>query len=68
MSAPSDRKVTMVLPAALIDRATAASGLGLTPTVRQGLQLVAASRAFEGLRRLRGKVKFSLDPRTLRED
>jgi hypothetical protein len=62
------RKVTLVLPRDLVTKATEATGLGLTPTVKQGLRLVAAGRAFVGLRALRGKVKFSLDLKALRED
>jgi hypothetical protein len=43
-------------------------GKGVTATIRQGLELVAASEVYERLRALRGKVRFSADPRALRED
>jgi len=62
------KKITIQIPENLLRRAQKASGLGITPTVRQGLELVAASESYEKLRRLRGKVKFSIDLKTLRED
>lgn len=62
------RKVTVKPPADLLDRAQRSSGQNLTATIYQGLMLVAAGRAYEGLRRLRGKVRFSIDLARLRED
>ena len=62
------RKVTVQLPADLLDRAQRSSGKNLTATICQGLKLVAAGPAYDGLRRLRGKVRFSIDLRSLRED
>jgi hypothetical protein len=62
------RKVTVQLPADLLERAQRSSGQNLTATICQGLRLVAAGPAYEGLRRLRGKVRFSIDLRALRED
>jgi hypothetical protein len=61
------RKVTVRLPADLLDRAQRSSGKNLTATICQGLKLVAAGPAYEGLR-LKGKVRFSIDLRSLRED
>jgi hypothetical protein len=55
------RKVTVVLPADLLERATLATGKGIAPTIREGLEAMAALHAFEGLRKLRGKVKLTLD-------
>jgi hypothetical protein len=57
-----------MLPERLIDQAVAASGVGLTPTVRKGLESVIAKKAFEDARALRGKVKFSLDFDALRRE
>jgi hypothetical protein len=57
-------KITVQIPRDLLQKAQRASGTGITQTVRAGLQLVAASRAYARLRRLRGKVRFS---RTLTE-
>jgi hypothetical protein len=62
------QKVTVRLPRDLVKRATRASGQGLTPTIRQGLEAVTRAEAFRCLRRLRGKVKFSIDVDQLRED
>ena len=62
------RKVTVQLPADLLDRAQRSSGKNLTATICQGLKLVAAGPAYDGLRRLKGKVRFSIDLRGLRED
>jgi hypothetical protein len=58
------RKITLEVPADLLEKAQRASGAGITQTVRTGLQLVAASRTYARLRQLRGKVRFS---RTLAE-
>jgi hypothetical protein len=58
------RKITVQVPAELLERAQRASGSCITQTVRTGLQLVAASHAYARLRQLRGKVRFA---RTLAE-
>lgn len=61
-------KITVEVPADLLDRAQAATEAGITETVRRGLALVAAGRAYDQLRQLRGKVRFGLDLEALRED
>jgi hypothetical protein len=61
-------RVTVELPAELLKRARASTGEGITGTIRRGLELVAATRAQERLRALRGKVRFSIDLDELRED
>jgi hypothetical protein len=58
------RKITVEVPADLLEKAQQSSGSGITQTVRTGLQLVAASRTYARLRQLRGKVRFA---RTLAE-
>lgn len=58
------RKITLEVPADLLDKAQRASGAGITRTVRDGLQLVAASHAYARLRQFRGAVDFK---RTLAE-
>jgi hypothetical protein len=65
---PTAKKVTIFVPEDLLHRAQEATGEGITPTIRQGLELVAAGRAYERLRRLKGKVKFSIRLKDLRED
>jgi hypothetical protein len=44
------------------------SGEGLTATIRKGLELVAAGAVYDELRRLKGKVAFTIDWRKLRHD
>jgi len=62
------RKITVEVPAELLEIAQKASGEGITQTVRTGLQLVAASRAYARLRQLRGKVRFSRTATELKAD
>jgi hypothetical protein len=62
------KKVTVHLDQDLLRRARKRTGKGLTATIRQGLELVAASEAYERLHALRGKIAFSVDLKTLRED
>jgi hypothetical protein len=61
-------RVTVELTADLLRRARASTGEGITGTIRRGLELVAAARAQERLRALRGKVRFSIDLDDLRDD
>jgi hypothetical protein len=62
------RKITLEVPEDLLDRALASWGEGITRTVRCGLELVAAIRAYDELRQLRGKVKLGIDLDAFRED
>ena len=62
------KKLTIEVPEDLLERATAVSGQGITPTIRRGLELVAASGAYARLRDLKGKVKFTINLSELRED
>jgi hypothetical protein len=62
------QKITAHVPASLLKRAQAATGKGITETVRQGLDLLAAAEAADGLRRLRGKVRLPIDLAELRRD
>ena len=62
------RKITIEVPRELLEKAQRASGTGVTQTVRAGLQLVAASRTYAQLRRLRGKVQFSRTVAELKAD
>ena len=64
----SARKVTIHVDRDLLRRAQERTGEGVTATIRQGLELVAASEVYDRLRALRGKVRFSVDQRALRED
>ena len=62
------RKITVEIPQALLKKAQQASGAGITETIRTGLQLLAASQAYESLRQLQGKVRFSRTWEELKED
>ena len=65
---PAARKITVEIPPELLQKAQSATGSGITQTVCTGLQLVAASQAYEKLRQLRGKVRFSRTAAELRGD
>jgi hypothetical protein len=62
------RKITVEIPAELLQKAQQASGAGITQTIRAGLQLLAASQAYGRLLQLRGKVRFSRTFEDLKED
>jgi len=62
------RKITVEVPSELLRKAQKSTGEGITGTIRRGLELVAAGRAYQELRRLRGRVNFSIDWKKLRED
>ncbi len=62
------KKLTLQVPNNLLARATQATGEGITPTIRRGLELVAAGGAYRNLRSLKGKVKLDLDLEKLRQD
>ena len=64
----NQKKITVHIPEALLDKARKSTGRGITETVRRGLQLVAAGGAYKKLRGLRGKVAVSIDLERLRED
>jgi hypothetical protein len=63
-----NRKITLELPEGLVEKAQQCTGEGVTATIRRGLELLAASTAYTELRRLRGKVKFSIKLKELRSD
>ncbi len=63
-----EKKVTVMLPTELLLRALKASGEGITPTLRRGLELVAAAESYQKLRALKGKFDLGLDLNALRED
>ena len=60
------KKLTVLVPEDLLRRATRATKTGITPTVRKGLQLLAAQDVYERLLEMRGKVKFSLSWQEMR--
>lgn len=62
------KKITIHIQNDLLKMAQKSTGKGITATIRRGLQLVAASESYEVLRRLKGKVKFSINLNQQRED
>jgi hypothetical protein len=63
-----ESKITVYVPESLLRKAREATGEGITATVRRGLELVALQPAFQDLRQMRGRVRFSIDLEKLRED
>jgi hypothetical protein len=64
----AQKKVTAMLPEDLLKRALKASGTGLTPTLRRGLELVAAKDTYQRLVKLKGKFDLKIELDELRED
>jgi hypothetical protein len=62
------RKITALLSDELLQRAQRVTGKGIAPTIRRGLELLAASGAYATARTFRGKVRFSVRLGTLRQD
>jgi hypothetical protein len=62
------RKITVVVSSDLLDKAQNAARAGISETVRKGLELLAASKAYDKLLKMRGKAKFSVNLRELRQD
>jgi hypothetical protein len=65
---PATRKITIEVPADLLEKAQQATGAGVTQTIRTGLQLAAASQAYDRLRQMRGKYQFALSWQELKAD
>jgi len=64
----AEKKVTVMLPEDLLKKAMKASGEGLTPTLRKGLELVAAKDVYRRLLELKGKLDLDLDIGASRKD
>jgi hypothetical protein len=64
----AEKKVTVMLPTELLERAIKASGEGVTSTLRKGLELVAAKDAYRGLLSLKGKFDLQIDLKESRKD
>jgi hypothetical protein len=68
MAMKPELKITVHVRRDLLSRAQKAARAGISETVRKGLELLAASEAYDRLLEMRGKVKFSVDLRELRQD
>jgi hypothetical protein len=55
------RKITVNIPADVLDAATRITGKGVTATVLEGLTELRKREMRSALRRLKGKVRFELD-------
>jgi hypothetical protein len=64
----AERKITVHVDGELLAKAQKATRGGISETVRKGLELLAASEAYDQLLRMRGKMKLSVNLNELRED
>ena len=62
------KKITLFVPERLLTMALSVTGKGITTTIRQGLELIAAGKAYSGLRKAKGKVSFSISLNQMKED
>jgi hypothetical protein len=62
------QKITIEVPTLELNRAREATGQGITATVREGLQLVAARHAQRELLKLGGSIRFSKTWKQLKDD
>lgn len=62
------QKITAHIPIDLLFEAQKATGLGITETVKIGLQRLAHDRAYEQVLKLKGSHKYSLNLEDIRKD
>ena len=62
------RKITVQVPESDLEKAQALTGEGVTETVRAGLRRLAALKAQQELRSLRGAYRFRMNLADLRDD
>lgn len=62
------QKITAHIPTSLLHEAQAVTGKGITETLKIALSQLARANAYEDLRKMRGKIKFSIDLEELRKD
>jgi len=55
------QKVTAHIPVNLLHEAQLVTGKGITETIKIALNHLARANAYEDLRKMRGKIKFSID-------
>ena len=60
MSRPT-KKVTVILPADILENAQRLTGKGITGTLLDGLRELERKEKRSALRKLKGKVRFELD-------
>lgn len=64
----STQKVTAHIPVSLLHQAQSFTGKGITETLKIALTHLARANAYEKLRKMRGKIKFSINIDELRSD
>jgi hypothetical protein len=62
------KKITVDVPEHILKEAQIHTGVGISETVRLGLELLVAKRSYAALKQLRGKVKFSRTVKDLKRD
>ena len=62
------QKVTAHLPIDLLQEAQSITGKGITETLKIALTHLSRANAYEDLKKMRGKIKFSIDLEELRKD
>lgn len=62
------QKITAHLPVKLLHEAQEVTGKGLTETLKIALEQLSRTHAYESLRKMRGKIDFSIDVNELRKD
>lgn len=62
------RKITVQVPERDLEMAQELTGQGVTETVRTALKKLAAAKAQQEFRKLRGTFKFTINLDELRED
>jgi len=67
MARQATKRVTVNLPADLLEDAAAVTGKGITETLVEGLSLVARRRAYAKALALRGKLDLNIDVDVSRE-
>lgn len=68
MQHPQMQKITAHIPVDLLHEAQAATGKGITETLKIALTQLARANAYDNLRKMRGKIHFSLNLAELRKD
>jgi hypothetical protein len=67
MSSKAIKRITVNLPRDLLEDAGEVTGLGMTETIVQGLQLLARRRAYGKAMALKGKLDLRIDLDAARE-
>ncbi|TAE32411.1 MAG: hypothetical protein EAY65_06940 [Alphaproteobacteria bacterium] len=62
------RKITVELPAHLLESAQSVTGKNLKETISLGLQRIAQEKAYNDMLALEGSYQFTISMETLRED